>query len=239
MKHFLRISCVVGSTLALSLAAGCSSKDKSRPVNAPPQSAKGSAKPQPAAAPAGAQAEATGPASMRGELTRGKAQVNAALASLAQLTDASTTDLTAPYKKYSDSVTALQKHAEKMKAEANRMNQSRREYFAAWEETVSDVDNPTIRASAEARRTRLREAQQRLTTKSGAVRDAYQPLMRDMDDVRKFLARDLSKQGVALVGDTAKNAQESGAKLNQSIDALIDELDAVDSGMAVGSAAQN
>jgi len=232
MKQFLHASGLVGSTLALSLAVGCSS-DNSREVKAPPASppASASANAKTASASARSQAaEAVGPANMRNDLVRAKAQVNASLASLAQLTDPGTTDLNAPFNKYSDSLAALQQQAEKMRRESEKMRQSRSEYFASWEDKVSDIDNPTIRASAEARRSRLRDAQERLTTKSGAVRDAYEPLMRDMQDVRKFLAGDLSKQSVGLVADAANKTQASGAVLNQNIDALIAELDSIDTG---------
>ena len=235
MKRTLRTSHLLGSALAVSLAAGCGSSD-TRPVNAPPQAAPSSAsKARAAAQPVRSQAaEAVGPTHMRADLLKGKEHVNSALASLRQLTDPATTDLNGPFAKYSDSLAALEQHAEKMRRESDRMRQSRSAYFAGWEEKVSEIDNPTIRASAEARRSRLRDAQERLTTKSGDVRDAYGPLMRDMQDVRKFLAGDLSKQSIGMVADAAKKTQESGAMLNQKIDALVAELDAIDAGTAGG-----
>jgi hypothetical protein len=233
MNRTLRTSRFLGSAMAVSLAAGCGSSD-TRPVNAPPAAAPSSAsKARPAAQPMRSQAaEAVGPVRMRADLIQGKQHVNSALASLRQLTDPATTDLNAPFNKYSNDLAALEQHAEKMKRESNAMRQSRSEYFAGWEEKVSEIDNPTIRASAEARRSRLRAAQERLTTKSGEVRDAYEPLMRDMQDVRKFLAGDLSKQSTAMVADAASKVQQSGAVLNQKVDALVAELDAIDSGAA-------
>jgi Protein of unknown function (DUF2959) len=232
MKPVIQWSRLVGPALAVCLAAGCGSSD-SRPVNAPPAAAPASKARPAAATPArSAAAEAVGPTRMRADLLQGKQHVNSALASLRQLTDPGTTDLNTPFNSYSNSLATLEQHAEKMRRESDKMRESRSAYFAGWEEKVSEIDNPTIRASAEARRSRLRDAQERLTTKSGEVRDAYAPLMRDMQDVRKFLAGDLSKQSTSMVADAANKAQQSGAVLNQKIDALVAELDTIDSGAA-------
>jgi flagellar biosynthesis/type III secretory pathway protein FliH len=240
MKRMLRTSRLLGCALAVSLAAGCGSSSESRPVNAPPvassSSSSSSSKARPAAGTPSrsAAAEAVGPTHMRADLMKGKQHVNSALSQLRLLTNPTTTDLNAPFNKYSNDLAALEQHAEKMRKESDKMRESRSEYFATWEDKVSEIDNPTIRASAEARRSRLRDAQERLTTKSGEVRDAYAPLMRDMQDVRKFLAGDLSKQSVSMVSDAANKVQQSGDVLNQKIDALVAELDALDAGAAAG-----
>jgi hypothetical protein len=234
MIRVFRTSRILGPALVVCLAAGCGGSE-GRSVNAPPAGSPSSkARAASATPPRSAAAEAVGPAHLRADLLQAKQHVNSALASLRRLTDPAAADLQAPFNKYSNDLSALEQQAEKMRRESNKMRESQSQYFAGWEEKVSEIDNPTIRASAEDRRSRLRQAQERLTTKSGEVRDAYEPLLRDMQDVRKFLAGDLSKQSISMVADAANKVQQSGAVLNQKIDALVAELDALDSGTAGG-----
>ena len=108
------------------------------------------------------------------------------------------------------------------------MRASRDAYFAKWEAKASATDNPTIRASADARRERLREANAKIITASADVRDAYQPFMKDLEDIKKFLATDLSKDGVAYVNNAAKKVRADGPVVKEKISTLIRTLDTVE-----------
>jgi hypothetical protein len=167
---------------------------------------------------------------MRQNLFSGQQQIDKTLASLNRLTDPSTSDLRAAYDDYSTQLARMTDHSEKVSREANAMRKDRNAYFAQWESKVTEIDNPTIRASAEARRSKLRESHERITTLSGEARDAYVPFMRDLQDVRKFLGPDLSRQSVSLLGDVEKKAIASGATVKEKLGAIIAELDAIDAG---------
>ena len=206
---------------AMTVATGCSSSEK---VQAPPP------KKSTPAAPAGARS-APGPLSpmqaFRGDLVAGEAQINSTLNSLSTLTDPKTTDLRAAYDNFSNEIAKTNDLADKIKREANQMRTAKDQYFASWEEKVTDIDNPTIRASAEARRARMRDAQERIVSKSMAVRDSYEPFMKDLQDVKKYLGPDLSKDSIADIGDAVKKVQADGATVKQKIEAVVAELDAV------------
>src|SRR5688500_16852561 len=114
MKLVIQWSRLVGPALAVCLAAGCGSSD-SRPVNAPrPTAAASKAGAAAATPPRAAAAEAVGPTRRRADLLQAKQHVSAALGSLRQLTDPATTDLNTPFNNYSNSLAALDQHAEKM-----------------------------------------------------------------------------------------------------------------------------
>jgi hypothetical protein len=222
---------------ALVFGGGCASD--SVEVKPPPPKAK-SAQPNPpagepaepgtsaAATPAAASlAAAEGLDDFRSELAAGQRQIDKTLASLDQLTDPNQGDLRGAYDRYCDDLARLGEHAANVKNEADAMRSARDAYFAKWEAKAAATDNPTIRASAEARRERLREANQKIVSASADVRDAYQPFMKDLQDIKKFLATDLSKDGVAYVNNAAQKVRADGPVVKEKIGTLVKTLDSV------------
>ena len=110
------------------------------------------------------------------------------------------------------------------------MRASRDQYFANWEEKVSEIDSPTIRASAEARHKRLLDAHEQIITTSEDAKDAYVPFMKDLEDIRKYLSKYLSKSSIADLADAAKKVQGDGQTVKQKIGAIITTLDEVQNG---------
>lgn len=212
---------MAAGVVAFASLSGCSD---SKPVKAPPPSSSTPA-PKPAAAnqPSGLEA-------FRGSLADSTKQLDSTMAALAELTDPQQQDLRGAYNRYSDQLARMNEHAQTIKAEADGMRASRDAYFAKWEEKTSDIDNPTIRASAEARRKRLRDAHDEIVTASGEARDAYVPFMKDLQDIKKYLSNDLTKSSIADLGDAVKKVQASGAAVKQKIDSVLATLDKVQAG---------
>ena len=214
--------------LGLCVLAGCGSSD-TRPVNPPPQQPISSSASPSSATPV-PRAETLATPTMgqfRASLNTEQQQIDSTLKSLAALTDPNQQDLRGAYDKYTDNLARMQENAESMKRQADAMRDSRDAYFANWEEKATDIDNPTIRASADARRKRLRDAHEQIATVSGEAKDAYVPFMKDLQDIKKYLATDLSKSSVADLGDAAKKVQGDGAALKAKLDAIGKALDTV------------
>lgn len=237
-RRCVAVACgLLAGSLTLLTATGCGSDSKA--VDAPPVQAKTSSSskaktssytyPSPSVSSA-PRAETLAPSGMEGYrsgIIASQEQIDATLASLAELTDPSQTDLRGAYDRYCAQLTRMSDHAQTMKTEADAMRGSRDQYFGKWEEKVTEIDNPTIRASAEARRKRLRDAHENIVTSSGAARDAYEPFMKDLQDIKKYLAGDLSKGAVADLGDAAKKVQADGANVKQKLGAIVTTLDTV------------
>jgi hypothetical protein len=85
---------------------------------------------------------------LRQDLVAGQQQIDRTLSSLRRLTDPTTEDLRAAYDDYSNQLARMTDHADKAGREANAMRKDRNAYFAQWENKVTEIDNPTIRASA-------------------------------------------------------------------------------------------
>jgi hypothetical protein len=197
-----------------------------------------------AAGGAAAAKQAVTPEQLRKNLVAGKDQVDRTLQSLSQLTDPNTGDLQTAYKNYGTQVDRMKQHAAQTKVDADAMRQTREAYFAKWDQRISQTDNPTIRAEAEATRARLRSGQDKLIADSALAKEAYDPFITDLEDVRKFLANDVTKDAISVLSPTAKKAQENGKLLKQRIDTLVADLDSIEgkptthpSGVSAGAGA--
>jgi hypothetical protein len=235
-KAGVSVFAVTLGSFVLTTGTGCGSDSK--PVSAPPPKAKttsssgssSSSSSSGMAAKSGGTVAASGLQAYRAGLVAGQEQIDKTLTSLAALTDPAQTDLRGAYNTYCDNLARMNEHAQTMKGEADEMRASRDQYFGKWEEKVTEIDNPTIRASAEARRKRLRDSHEKIVTSSNEVRDAYQPFMKDLQDIKKFLANDLSKGAVADIADAVKKVQADGADVKAKIGAVVDTLDSVQGG---------
>jgi hypothetical protein len=201
-------------------AAGCGSND-SHPLKPPPAQPAGYNTP-------GDSAPAATMIAYRANLTQAQKQIDATILSLTKLTSPEQVNLPSAYNQYCDELAAMQQLSDKMKREANAMRASQQAYFDSWDQKLSQVDNANVRSSVEARRQRLRDAQDQLIATSSAARDAYTPFMRDLQDIKKYLAADLSKSTVADMNNAAINVQTDGANVKAKIDSIIKVLDGIE-----------
>jgi len=211
------------AALAAAMASGCGSD--SRQVKAPPveeDAARTSA--------AVAESQAQSIANLKAELIRGNAEIDNVLGTLNKLMNpaATATDLRATFDLYSEQLARMTQRSERLRQEAEQMRDARAAYFAKWDAKTSEIDNPSLRASAEERKARLRAAHERITTDALAARDAYDPFMRDLRDVRKFLGGELDPASVRMLGDVARQATDDGAVVKQRVSTVIADLDAVE-----------
>jgi hypothetical protein len=166
---------------------------------------------------------------LRADLVASKDQVDRSLAALKDLTDPNQADLTAAYKRFNEQVTRMNQQSQKVKIEADAMRQAREAYFAKWDARLAATENPTIRAESESKRARLRAGQEKIAADAASAREAYQPFIIDLEDTRKFVGTDVSKEAVSVLGPTAKKAQQDGTLLKQRLDTIIADLDAIES----------
>ena len=181
-----------------------------------------------AAAGAAAGKQAASVEQFRENLVSAKDEIDRTLTTLSDLIDPGQTDLAAANKRFGDQVDALRTHAEKVKTDADAMRQTREAYFAKWDARIAAIDNPTLRTEAEAKRARLRNSQETILVDSALVKEAYRPFMADLEDTRKFLAADASKDSVSVLAPTVKKAQENGKVLKERIDKVVESLDEVE-----------
>jgi hypothetical protein len=208
-----------GQTASAAAAAGTSAE---------PEAALAGATAAGGAAAAVAAKQAVTPEQLRRNLVAGKDQVDRTLQSLSALTDPTQADLQGAYKRFGQQVDRMKQHAAQTKVDADAMRQTREAYFAKWDQRISQTDNATIRAEADAMRTRLRSGQEKLIADSALAKEAYDPFVADLEDARKFLSGGVTNDAIAVLAPTARKAQENGKLLKQRLDALVADLDAIE-----------
>jgi len=142
----------------------------------------------------------------RQELVKSKAEVNDAITALGRL-EAGGGNLPQTYKQYTAAVKDVQAAGDRARTRAQEMRANGRAYVAKWEKEMDQVTNPELRAGASARRQGIKENYEEIVAAGRGARDAYQPFLKDLQDIQRALASDLTPAGI----DAAMNWRMSAA----------------------------
>ena len=173
----------------------------------------------------------------RGELTKAKADVNDAIVAMDKLT-AQGANLPQAFQQYTVAVKDVQAAGDKARARATAMRENGRNYIQKWEKESEAMQSPELRAGAAARRQRIRDNYEQITATGRSVRDAYQPFLRNLQEIQRALSQDLTPAGVDSAKLAIDKAKADGTALNERLDALIAQLDEVAGGMTGGAPVQ-
>jgi predicted nucleic acid-binding Zn-ribbon protein len=165
----------------------------------------------------------------RNDLTKAKAEVTQANASLDKLSAGG--DVQKSFSQFTKEANDVKSAGERARTRAKDMQDRGRAYIAAWEQEMSQVSSPELRASAEARRAKVRESFGGIRDAAHATREAYEPYMKGLTELQTALAADLTPAGVTAAAPAIQKTKAAGDTLNQRLDALIAELDKVGAGM--------
>jgi hypothetical protein len=143
-------------------------------------------------------------------------QVDLVLASLNSLQGA--TDLNAAFAKYSAQVDKSQADAADIKS---------REYVKKWQEEMSTITDPDLKAVADARRQAVQDKYAEIQTAADGIRQSYTAFDSDITGIRTYLANDLTPGGVTAAKSIIEKANTDGAKLKESIATVVAMMDKV------------
>jgi hypothetical protein len=127
-------------------------------------------------------------------------------------------DLRKPFKSYTAAVDQMREDGETAAKRADSMRERREEYLAKWQDEAETIQNPAVREGMEERRQRVRNEYDRLARLAEEVRTAYQPFLRDIEDVQKALSIDLTAAGVQAIKPAITAAKGDGTALIAKLD---------------------
>ena len=134
------------------------------------------------------------------QLAQGREQIDKVNASLTNLSNAQPgQDLRPLYKDYSSNVDKLDSIAADVRKQAEAMRSKGQAYFQEWEAEQAKINNEDIKTRSVQRRAEVEQAFSRINDKSQRLKDAYQPLMSDLKDIRTALNNDLTPGGIAAI----------------------------------------
>jgi len=167
----------------------------------------------------------------RAELMSGKAQIDKTVAAMNALRDGQG-QLPTEFATFNAELKKTEAQAAKTRARAADMRARSSEYQSKWRQEVGKIDDPALRAAANARAEKVRERYDGIAAKAGEARAAYEPFMKQLKNVQTYLSNDLTPAGVQSAGDVFDRATADGKTVGEKIDAVIAELDDVASNLS-------
>jgi hypothetical protein len=172
----------------------------------------------------------------RQELARAKGEVHQANGALDKL--AAGGNVAQSYQQYTRAVADVKAAGDRARARAQDMRARGREYVANWQKEIDQISSPELKAGAVSRRTAVKHSYDEIVASAQSAGDAYKPYLRNLQDIQRALASDLTPGGVDAAKPAMTKAKAEGETLEQRIDALIGQLDGVSGSMSSGGAPQ-
>jgi len=161
----------------------------------------------------------------REEITKAKTQKDKTMAALAQLVGQSSGDLRKPYKKFADELKKLEKSSDNVRKLATDMRAKNQDYFNAWEQELSNIQNPDLQKKAVGRRAEAIKRFEEVNPKMQSARDVFVSFMANLQDINSYLGTDLSPGGIATISDMVKETQDQNKTVDDGIGKVMQALE--------------
>lgn len=147
-------------------------------------------------------------------------QLDAAGASLNELTRPGQSDVKKAFDLYSDNISQLIEMERKFSRKADEMKDRGNEYFEEWQKEGNKYKNLEIQRLSEQRRMELAEIYGRIPINSIGVKDAFKAYISDAKEIQLYLSNDLTSRGIMAIAPLARNVTNEGDHLKYELKAL-------------------
>jgi hypothetical protein len=163
---------------------------------------------------------------LRDQLIAERTQADKTLAALAEVMNGQG-DLRQPFVNFTVAVGELAETHRRVATRTDDMRGGAREYITGWEVEVLGVEDADLRKQAEQRRNQVRANYTRINESLKSSREVYGRFETALNDLQRFLANDLTREGVNGATGSSQKTRDAGAALRTQIDASVAELDRV------------
>jgi len=163
--------------------------------------------------------------SVRQNIKQAPKEVDKVIASLNAMSGGG--DLKTTYATYSKQVDALEASGERARKRSQAMRSNADQYIARWEEEANQFQSPELREGMQQRRESVRENFTKIRTAAQSAREAYTPFLRNLQEIERALANDLTPAAVRTIQPAIDKSKADGEVLKQRLAALDAELDRV------------
>jgi len=158
-------------------------------------------------------------------------QIDATRGSLENLIEPVQTDVKKSYTGYAENVDKMENLGKQLDKHSDKMRTRGNDYFMEWE---SSYTNPEIRELSERRRIEMREVYAKIPEASIGVKGALKAYLTDIREIQKYLANDLTPQGILAIKPIALRAGTDGDNLKETIKNVLSTIDRVKTEMTQG-----
>lgn len=167
----------------------------------------------------------------RAEVAKIRNQVGLTLEELNRLKK-SNMELRPQLEKYGKELAKMEAEALVTRDRVISMENKGMSYFQAWEDEIKTISNEDIRKQAQGRYNKRVKSYNKIVKAMMAARDELKPFMSDLNDVKKLLDSELSRESVKSADKLIKQANWHGEDVVESLKDVETELDRVSTELA-------
>lgn len=160
-------------------------------------------------------------------------QIQQTMTSLNDLVNKPQTDLRPQYKQFNAHLSDVESAAKDIAAARRAMGEQSKEFFAAWDAQLAQINNEDIKSRSQARKAEVAQRLDDIKRSYTEAEVAFRPFMNELQDVQKYLSVDLTSGGLAAIKGTVTKANTDSVSLNASITKLANDFKAL--GLAMSS----
>ena len=147
-------------------------------------------------------------------------QIDAINNSMEELTKPGQADLKRAFDLFSDSATNIKKMDRDFAKNADKMEDSGKAYFDAWDSDSEQYDNPEIQQRSDERRAELARTYDKIAENNIGVKEAFQAYVSDINQIERFLSNDLTRDGINSISTISDNVANNGSNLRNELQNL-------------------
>ncbi len=154
---------------------------------------------------------------MEGDIQEASRQLDATEASLAALMRPGQGEIKETFDSYSSNVERMASMEQTLSGHADQMKRRGEDYFDEWEKDGEDYKNPAIKQLSKNRREDFKQIYDRIAANSIGLDAAFKEYVSDLQEIRSFLANDLSAKGVSAIAPTSADVLRRGNNIQDAL----------------------
>jgi len=167
----------------------------------------------------------------RSEVAQIRNQVGLTLEELSRLRKDSV-ELRDQFQKFVAQLAKMEEQAKVARDRVVSMEERGHAFFKAWEDQIKEISNADIRDQAQKRYNKRVKSYNKIVKAMTDARDELKPFLSDLNDVKKLLDSELSRESVKSANNLIKQANWHGEDVVDSLKDVETELDRVSAELA-------
>ena len=154
-------------------------------------------------------------------------ELQATIAALNNLVNQPAEDIKPQFLTFDQALTRLASSARRADGEVNRVWSRWDAYFAVWEKEIQTIQDPTMQSLSETRKTEVSNQFIAAKRRYAETGNNVQPLIAYLQDIRKTLSTDLTRDGLMAIKPSVATANEKAQQVETALIQSTAELDAL------------
>ena len=174
--------------------------------------------------------------SLKQELITARTEMGALNESLRGLSGDGIEDPRAWYRQFTNEISSIKRRSGAVERKADAVASRSDAYFGGWETELQEIQNQALRERSAERRSFLMREYARVTDSLENVRQAYRPVLSDLEDLKRVFSQDLTPAGRAAIVDLSVQVRENAQWFNTRVDESVGTIDDMTASLATTGA---